>query len=129
MIIWIKVLGLKKSTWHVYSIKYIAYMLQLLSHFSHVQLFVTLWTIAHQASLYLGFSRQEYWNGLPWPPPGDLPNPGTELASLKSPELVERCFFFFFFFFFTNISMRMFYHCGILKIIVNIIKISLLSTC
>ena len=35
--------------------------------------FVTLWTVAHQAPLFLGFSRQEYWSGLPCPPPGDLP--------------------------------------------------------
>ena len=47
-----------------------------LSHFSHVWLFVTLWTVAHQATLSMGFSRQEYWRGLPCPPPGDLPEPG-----------------------------------------------------
>ena len=40
--------------------------------------FVTPWTVAHQAPLSMGFSRQEYWSGLPFPPPGDLPNPGTE---------------------------------------------------
>ena len=45
---------------------------------SHVQLFVTPWTEAHQASLSMEFSRQEYWNGLPFPPPGDLPNPGIK---------------------------------------------------
>ena len=50
----------------------------MLSHFSHVQLFVTLWTVALQALLSMGFSRQEYWNGLPCAPPGDLPNPGIE---------------------------------------------------
>ena len=43
---------------------------------SRVQLFETLWTIAHQAPLSMGLSRQEYWNGLPCPPPGDLPYPG-----------------------------------------------------
>ena len=48
---------------------------------SHVQLFVTLWTVAHQAPLSLGFSRQEYWSGLPFPPPGDVLNPGMEPAS------------------------------------------------
>ena len=53
----------------------------LLSCFSCVQLFATLWTIAHQAPLPKGFSRQEYWSGLPCPPPGDLPGPGIELAS------------------------------------------------
>ena len=49
--------------------------------FWHVQLFVTLWSIAHQAPLSMGFSRQEYWIGLPFPSPGDLPNPGTEPGS------------------------------------------------
>ena len=53
----------------------------LLSCFSCVQLFATLWTIAHQAPLPKWFSRQEYWSGLPCPPPGDLPGPGIELAS------------------------------------------------
>ena len=52
-----------------------------LSCFSHVWLFVTPWTTAHQAPLSLGFSRQEYWNGLLFPPPGDLPNPGIEPMS------------------------------------------------
>ena len=56
-----------------------------LSHFSHVQLFATLWTLALQAPLSTGFSRQEYWSGLPCPPPGHLPNPGMEPVSLKSP--------------------------------------------
>ena len=41
----------------------------MLSHFSHVQLFVILWTVAHQAPLSMGFSRQEYWSGLPFPSP------------------------------------------------------------
>ena len=59
----------------------------LLSHFSHVQLFAILWTVACQASLSIGSSRQGYWSGLPFPPPEDLPNPGTEPASLMSPAL------------------------------------------
>ena len=59
------------------------------SHFSHVQLFVTLWTVAHQALLSMGVSRQEYWSGLPSPPPGDLPNPGIEPLSLMSSALAE----------------------------------------
>ena len=50
----------------------------MLSHFSHVQLFLTPWTVACQALLSMGFSWQEYWNGLPCPPPGNLPDPGTE---------------------------------------------------
>ena len=45
---------------------------------SCVQLFVTPWTIACQAPLSMGFSRQEYWTGLPFPPPGDLPSPGIK---------------------------------------------------
>ena len=52
-----------------------------LSHFSRVWLFATLWTVAHQASLSLGFSRQEYWSGLPCIPPGYLPDPGIEPGS------------------------------------------------
>ena len=43
------------------------------------------WSIAHQAPLTMGLSRQEYWSVLPCPPPGDPPNPGTEPASLMSP--------------------------------------------
>ena len=42
----------------------------------HIQLFVTAWTVAHQAPLSMRFSRQEYWSGLPFPPPGDLPDTG-----------------------------------------------------
>ena len=53
---------------------------------------VTLWTVAHQAPLPMGFSRQEYWIGLPCPPSGDLPNPGIKLASPKSPALAGRFF-------------------------------------
>ena len=48
---------------------------------SHVQLFVTPWTVALQAPLSLEFSRQEYWSGLPCSPPGDLPNPGIKPGS------------------------------------------------
>ena len=57
----------------------------MLSHFSCVQLCDTLWTVARQAPLPVGFSRQEDWSGLPCPPPGDLPYPGVEPASLMSP--------------------------------------------
>ena len=45
---------------------------------SRVQLFVTLWGVAHQAPLSMGFFRQEYWSGFPCPSPGDLPDPGIE---------------------------------------------------
>ena len=55
---------------------------------SHVQLFATPWTVTHQASLSMGVSRQEYWSGLPSPPPRDLPNnPGIELVSPMAPAL------------------------------------------
>ena len=57
----------------------------MLSRFSRVRLFVTLWTVARQAFLSIGFSRQEYWSGLPCPPPGHLPNPGIKPASLTPP--------------------------------------------
>ena len=48
---------------------------------SHVRLFVIPWTAARQAPLSMEFPRQEYWSGLPCPPPGDLPDPGIELES------------------------------------------------
>ena len=63
------------------------YALCLLSHSSRVQLLATLWTVAHQAPLSLGFSRQEYWSRLPCPPPWDLPNKRTEPTSPPSPDL------------------------------------------
>ena len=50
-------------------------------------LFVTLWIVASRPPLSMGFPRQEYWSGLPYPPPGDLPYPLTELMSLTSPPL------------------------------------------
>ena len=62
----------------------------MLGHFSCERLFVTLWTIAHQAPLSMGFSRQEYWSGLPCSPPGDLPDPGIKPAPLTSPALSGR---------------------------------------
>ena len=48
---------------------------------SHVLLFAKLWTVAYKAPLSMGFSRQEYWSGLPFPSPGDLPDPGIEPRS------------------------------------------------
>ena len=59
----------------------------ILSHFSQVQLFATPWTIAHQAPLSMGFSRQEYRSGLPCPPQGDLLNPGIKPMSPAAPAL------------------------------------------
>ena len=64
----------------------------MLSLFGNLQLFATLWTVAHQASLSVGFSRQEYWSGLPFPPPGDLSNPRIETASPESPASARRFF-------------------------------------
>ena len=55
----------------------------MLSRFSCVQLFATLWTVAHQAPLSMGFSRQEHWRGLPLPSPGALPHSVTEPTSLS----------------------------------------------
>ena len=63
-----------------------------LSHFSHVQLFATLWIVVHQAPLSVRFSRQEYWSGLPCPPPRDLLNPGIGPKSLMSPALAAGFF-------------------------------------
>ena len=54
-----------------------------------VQLFAIPWTVARQAPLSMGFSRQEYWSGLPFPPPGDLPDTGIKSVSLA---LVDRFF-------------------------------------
>ena len=59
----------------------------MLSLFSHVQLLATLWTVARQAPLSMGVSRQEYWSGLPCPPPGDLPNQRIKSESLMYPAL------------------------------------------
>ena len=67
-------------------------MLLLLSRSSCVPLCATLCTVARQAPLSVGFSRQEYWSGLPCPPPEDLPDPGIEPTCLASPALAGRFF-------------------------------------
>ena len=59
---------------------------------SHVRLSVTPWTVAQQVSLSMRFFRQEYWSGLPFPAPRDLPDPGIEPTSLMSPALAGRFF-------------------------------------
>ena len=64
----------------------------MLSCFSSVRLSATLWTIACEAPLSMGFSRQEYWSGLTCPPPLDLPDPGSEPESLISPALADGFF-------------------------------------
>ena len=61
-------------------------------YFSCVHLFVTLWTVAHEASQFMGFSRQEYWSGLSCPPLGDLPHPGIEFKSPVAPALLADSF-------------------------------------
>ena len=66
--------------------------MHILSYLSRIWCLVTLQTVAHQASRPTGFSRQEYWSGLPCPPPGDLPNPGIEPSSIVSSALVGRFF-------------------------------------
>ena len=75
-------------------------VLQLAAHFmcmcaevlSRVRLSAPSWTVACWAPLSMGFSRQEYCNGLPWPPPGHLPDPGIKLASLGFPALASGFF-------------------------------------
>ena len=64
----------------------------MLSHFSGILLFVTQWTVAHQAPLSMEFPRQEYWSGLPFPPPGDLPHPGIQPMCFVSPALADGLF-------------------------------------
>ena len=61
--------------------------------YNYVQLYATLWSIAGQAPLSMGFSQHEYWRGLPFPPPGDLPDPGTEPPSLTSPAVTGGFFY------------------------------------
>ena len=67
-----------------------------LNHFSHVRLFVTPWTVAPQASLSMGFSRQGYRSGLLCPSVGGLPDPGIEPSSPAAPALADRFFTWFF---------------------------------
>ena len=63
-----------------------------LSCFSRVQLFATPWTTTRQAPLFMGFSQQQYWSGVPCPPPEDLPNPGIKSSTLASPALQVNSF-------------------------------------
>ena len=60
---------------------------------SHVLLFAIPWTVAHQVHQSVGFSRKEYWSGLPFPPPGDLSEPGIESTSTVTPRLAGRVFY------------------------------------
>ena len=65
----------------------VGFLCYVLSRCSHVRLFMTPCTIAHQVPLSMGFSRQEHWSGLPFPSPRNLPDPGIEPTSLMSPAL------------------------------------------
>ena len=76
---------------------------RVLSCFSRARLFATLWTVAHQAPLSIGFFGQEHWSGLPCPPSGDLPDPGNEPVSFISPALAGRVF--------TNITTCDYFYC------------------
>ena len=60
---------------------------------SHVLLFATPWTVANQVHQSMGFSRKEYWSGLPFPLPGDLSEPGIESTSTVTPRLAGRVFY------------------------------------
>ena len=66
--------------------------MHMLSFLGYVQFFVVPWTEVHQALLSVEFSRQEYWSGLPFPTPGDLPDPENEPKSAVSPALAGRLF-------------------------------------
>ena len=68
----------------ILSIRNLCMHVCVLSHFSHVQLCAALWTVAHLAPLSIGFSRQEYCSEVPYPPPGDLPEPGIAPVSYVS---------------------------------------------
>ena len=91
-------LHLKKSNnlFPLLSLKQLQFVLfdlsAVLSRFSRVQLFATPWTVASQAALSMEFSRQEYWSGLPFSSPGELPDPGIEPMSLMSPAFAEGFF-------------------------------------
>ena len=77
-----------EGSWHAFKCACIMHA-QLLSR---VWLFEIPWTVARQAPLSMGFPRQEYWSGLPFPPPGDLPDPGIQPSSPVSPALAGRLF-------------------------------------
>ena len=86
----------------------------MLSHVSHVWLFTTLWTVAHQAPLSLGFSRQEYWGGLPCPPQGD-----PEIEPLSHVSCIGRRVFFFFFLTSSAIWEAHITHLGLIYLIIE----------
>ena len=73
----------------MFTCSYFRLLLLLFSHSAVFDTFVTPWTVTHQVSLFMGFLRQQYWSGLPFPSPGNLPNSGIKPTSL---ELGGRCF-------------------------------------
>ena len=79
----------KESVLHIRWLKYWSFSFSISpsNEYSGLISFVILWTVAHQAPLSMGFSRQEYWSGLPCPAPGDLPNPGIEALPPACPAL------------------------------------------
>ena len=90
--------SMEYSVWHIINICWINQYIKaplsrpntsywVLSFFSRVQLFATLWSVAYQAPLSMGFSRQQYWSGLPCPSPGNLPNAGIKPVSPAAPAL------------------------------------------
>ena len=83
---------LPKQEYLLWTVRYLHDYACMQNLFSHVWLFATLWTVAHQAPLSMGFSRQEYWSGLSCPPPGDLPDSGIKPKPLMSPALASRFF-------------------------------------
>jgi len=78
------------ENWHSQTV--VSFHLNACYHFSHVWIFAILWIIAHQAPLSMGFSRQEYWSELPFPSPGNLPDPGIEPVFLMSASLAGNFF-------------------------------------
>ena len=80
------------SVWFCFWIVGFCITLCVLSHFSLIQLFATSWTVARQAPVSMGLSRQKSWSVLPCPPPGDLPDPGIKPESLMSPALAGEFF-------------------------------------
>ena len=86
-----KILNQVVSYYH-FQTPFIAACVCMLSHFSRVQLFANLWTVVYQPPLSMGFSRQEYWSGLLFPNPGDLPDPGVKPTSPVSPALAGGVF-------------------------------------
>ena len=78
----------QKKTW-----KFPTYVVTVVESLHHVQLFANPWTIACQAPLSMGFSRQEYWSGSPFPPPRDLPNPGTDPTTSRINSIPTKGFY------------------------------------